>query len=79
MGTKMARMTYPSISAIVDEALAEVREEETRTKQAEAKATTTETPPRSELAQELHKLAAHCRTHSDNVTYADLEEFLNAR
>ena len=36
-------------------------------------------PPRTALSTQLHKLAAECRTQSDKITYADLQEFLHAR
>lgn len=77
----MPRMRYPSIKDIAADALRDVAAED-QVKTAEAQilrgAITPSPPPRSELSAELHKLASECREQSDDVTYADLQEFLNA-
>lgn len=81
MGTKMSRMTYPSISDIVGDALRAVHEDE-QAKHAAAASNNENAPPaipRTALAGELHKLAAVCRKQRDDVTYEDLREFLNAK
>lgn len=74
-------MRYPSIKDIAAQVLRDVGAEE-QVKTAEAQilrgALTPPPPPRTELAAELHKLAAECRQQSDDVTYGDLKEFLNA-
>ena len=78
----MPRMRYPSIKDIANEALRTVAAED-QVKTAEAQilrgALNPPPPPRSELSAQLHKLAAECRQQSDDVTYDDLQEFLNAR
>ena len=82
MGTNMARITYPSIRDIAADALREVAAED-QVKTAETQllqgALLPAPPPRTALSVELHKLAAECRQQTDDITYADLEDFLNAR
>jgi hypothetical protein len=75
-------MKYPSIKDIAADALREVAAEEqvkTAEQQVLRGALTPPPPPRTALSGELHKLAAECREQSDDVTYADLEDFFNAR
>lgn len=78
----MPRMKYPSIKEIAADALRTVAAED-QVKTAEAQllrgALLPPPLPRSELSAQLHKLAAECRQQSDDVTYADLQEFFNAR
>jgi hypothetical protein len=75
-------MRYPSIKEITADALRVVAAED-RVKTAEAQilrgTLTPPPPPRTELSTELHKLAAECREQPDDVTYADLKDFFNAR
>jgi hypothetical protein len=75
-------MRYPSIKDIAAEALREVAAEaqvKTAEQQVLRGALTPPPPPRTELSTELHKLASECRRQSDDITYADLEDFFNAR
>lgn len=74
----MPRMEYPSIRDIADEVIREVRAEE-QVKTAEAqllRGAEAPAPPETETAVELRKLAHECRQQSDDITLADLQEFM---
>ena len=74
----MPRMEYPSISEIADQVVREVRAED-QVKTAEVqilRGTMTPALPETDLGADLRKLAADCRTHSEDITIEDLQEFL---
>lgn len=76
------RNAHPSISSVAADILREV-EAEDQVKIAETqllRGTLAAQVPSTELGDELRKLATVCRTQTDDVSYADLQEFLtNAR
>ena len=75
----MARTKYPSIRDIASQVLREVRADD-QIKTAEAQIlrdTITPAPPATDLTSDLRKLAQDCRQQSDEVTFADLQEFLS--
>jgi nitrogenase subunit NifH len=78
----MPRTNVPSIKDIASQVLREVRAED-QVKTAEVqilRGTITPAPAETELAKDLRKLAHECRQQSDDITLADLQEFLtNAR
>jgi nitrogenase subunit NifH len=73
---------YPSISDIASQVLREVRAED-QVKTAEVqilRGAVTPALPETNTAAELRKLAQECRQQSDDITLADLQEFMtNAR
>jgi len=75
----MARTKYPSIRDIASQVLREVRAED-QVKTAEAQIlrnAITPAPPETDLSTDLRKLAQDCRQQSDEITFADLQEFLS--
>ena len=74
----MPRTECPSIHDIASQVLREVRAED-QVKIAEAqilRSAVTPAPPETDLAGNLRKLAHECRQQSDDITLADLQEFL---
>ena len=74
----MPRTECPSIHDIASQVLREVRAED-QVKIAEAqilRSAVTPAPPETDLAGTLRKLAHECRQQSDDITLADLQEFL---
>ena len=74
----MPRAEYPSIKDIASQVLREVRAED-QVKTAEVqilRGAVTPAPPETDLAGNLRKLAHECRQQSDDITLADLQEFL---
>jgi nitrogenase subunit NifH len=74
----MPKTNVPSIKDIASQVLREVRAED-QVKTAEVqilRGTFTPAPPETDLAKDLRKLAHECRQSSDDVTFADLQEFL---
>ena len=75
----MAKPEYPSISEIAAGVLRSVDAEDqikTAETQMLREALQPPPPPRTELARELRKLASECRQQTSELTYADLQQFL---
>jgi hypothetical protein len=74
----MPRTNVPSIKDIASQVLREVRAED-QVKTAEVqilRGTLAPAPAETVLAGDLRKLAHECRQQSDDITLADLQEFL---